>query len=164
MSDYNVVVAGGTRARFFTLESVEFPEMQSGPNLVEQLDMVNRDLADHSAPLWTEAHTGRNRGAGGGPAHGYDDHREQHIDEFEHRFARDITDQAARMALDGKCRHVVLVAHKRMLGYLRNHLDSLQKTGAQIHEYAKDLAKLPPLDLHDHLSREHLLPPRRQPA
>ena len=41
MSEYCVVVADGTRARFFTLEAAQFPEMESGPNLIEKKDLIN---------------------------------------------------------------------------------------------------------------------------
>lgn len=162
MNHYSIIVAGGSRARFFTLEAAEFPEMESSPRLVEQKDLINPETKAHDGTLWSETKTGRNRAPGGGPAHGYDDHRAQHEDEFERRFARDIAEEATRLVKSNNTRHVILVAQKRMLGFLRGAIDPLLKAGVHIEEFAKDLCKLPPQDLHEHLSRENLLPPRRR--
>ena len=158
-----VVVAGGSRARFFTLEDVEFPEMQSGPNLCEINDLISTEMDAPGNELWSDTKSGRNRG-GNGAAHGYDDHRSQHESEFERRFARDIAREAARMLRQNSTKQLVLVAQKRTLGFLRGELDSLLKAGIEIKELAKDLSKLSPLELHEHLARERLLPQRRTPA
>ena len=158
-----VVVAGGSRARFFTLKDVEFPEMQSGPNLYEINDLISVEKETAGNDLWSDTKSGRNRG-GNGAAHGYDDHRSQHEDEFERRFARDIARETARLLRENSTKQLVLVAQKRILGFLRNELDSLLKAGVEIKELAKDLSKLSPLELHEHLARERLIPQRRTPA
>ena len=158
-----VVVAGGSRARFFTLKDVEFPEMQSGPNLCEINDLISVEKETAGNDLWSDTKSGRNRG-GNGAAHGYDDHRSQHEDEFERRFARDIARETARLLRENSTKQLVLVAQKRILGFLRNELDSLLKAGVEIKELAKDLSKLSPLELHEHLARERLIPQRRTPA
>lgn len=163
MQNNCVVVAGGSRARFFTLEDVEFPEMQSGPNLCEVNDLVNVEKEAQGSELWSDNSAGRNRGSNGA-AHGYDDHRSQHEDEFERRFARDVAREAARLMHQSSTRQLVLVAQKRILGFLRNELDALLKAGVEVKELAKDLSKLPTLELHEHLAREHLIPQRRSPA
>jgi hypothetical protein len=43
MSDYCIVIANGVRARFFTLDPVEFPELESGPLLCEGEDQYTAD-------------------------------------------------------------------------------------------------------------------------
>ena len=159
-----VVVAGGARARFFTLEEVEFPEMQSVPNLCEVNDLVNPEQGAQGNDLWSSSKSGRNRGGAGGGTHGYDDHRTQHEDEFERRFARNIAREATRLIEQSSTRQLVLVAQKRILGFLRNELDTLIKAGVEVRELAKDLSKLSPLELHEHLARERLIPQRRSPA
>lgn len=161
MSHNCVVVAGGSRARFFTLQDAEFPEMQSGPNLHEVNDLINLEKETRDSDLWSDTKSGRNRGGGNSPTHGYDDHRSQHQDEFERRFARDIAREAARLTRQNSTQQLVLVAQKRILGFLRHELDLLTKTGIEVRELAKDLTKLSPLELHEHLAREHLLPARR---
>lgn len=163
MVHYCVVVANGARARFFTLEPPEVPELQSGPNLVErdQLDNPFREM--HGEELWSETKTGRNRAAIGGPAHGYDDHRNQHRDEYERRFASSVAEACSRMSHDHRASDVVIVSQKRMLGFLRSAMES-RMNGVRTVEIAKDLSKLSPQQLHEHLARERLLPPRRAPA
>jgi protein required for attachment to host cells len=163
MSDYSVVVVDGARARFFTLEPADSPETEGGPNLVERRDLVNPEQKIHSGHLWSDAKTGRNRAGGGGQAHGYDDHREQHVDEFKRRFAREIAQEAARVAQDNNARNIVLVAQKRMLGFLRSELDPLLKNGVSISEIAKDVSKLAPQELHRYLAKVKILPARRNP-
>jgi protein required for attachment to host cells len=163
MNQNCVVVAGGTRARFFTLEQPQYPEMESGPNLREVNDLINPEGEMHDNQLWSDTKSGRNRGKGGA-AHGYDDHRTQHEDEFDRRFVRTIAREAADLARASSAQNLVLVAQKRILGMLRNELDPLIKSGIAIQELAKDLTKLPALELQAHLAREALVPARKTPA
>ncbi len=163
MSQDCVVVADGSRARFFTLQHAEYPEMQSGPNLIEVNDLIQPEHEMHNGELWSETRGGRNRGANG-TSHGYDDHRTQHSEEYEKRFARSVAEEAAKLARSNRTRNVVLVAQKRMLGLLRDTLGPLTRTGVEIRELAKDLSKLNPLELHEHLAKEQLIPRRRNPV
>lgn len=163
MSHDCIVVADGARARFFTLQEAEHPEIQSSPNLIEVRDLIQPEKEIHDGELWSETRTGRNRGGNGGPSHGYDDHRSQHLEEYERRFARSVAEEAASLARRVDTRHIILVAHKRMLGILRNCMDPLVKAGVEVREVAKDLSKLNPLELHEHLAREQLIPRRRTP-
>jgi protein required for attachment to host cells len=164
MSDYCIVVADGARARFFTLEAASSPDTEGGPNLVERRDLVNPEQKVHTGQLWSDAKTGRNRVPGGGQAHGYDDHRSQHADEFKRRFARSVAQEAVSLVHSQSARNVVLVAQKRMLGLLRAELDSLLRNAVSVHAIAKDVSKLAPRELHQYLAKEKLLPARRTPG
>jgi protein required for attachment to host cells len=159
-----VVVADGSRARFFTLRAAEHPELESSPTLIEVNDLIQPEKEQHHEERWAESRPSRSRGRHGGPAHGFDDHREQHLEEQDRRFARNVAEEAARLARDHQPRNLILVAHKRMLGMLRTCLDPLMKTGVEVRELAKDLSKLDPLELHEHLAREQLIPRRRMPV
>lgn len=163
MHQYCVVVTNGARARFFTLQSTQYPELESGPNLVELHALSNPQHNVAGAQLWSEPKTGRNRGGMGGAAHGYDDHRSQHEEEFDRRFAQDVAQECSRLSQAHGITEVVLVSQKKMLGHLRAAMDS-RVTGMATKEIAKDLSKLSARELHEHLAREHLLPPRRSPA
>lgn len=163
MSQYCVVVTSGARARFFTLESSQFPELESGPNLVELTALSNPQHDAAGTQLWSEPKTGRNRGGIGGAAHGYDDHRTQHEEEYDRRFAHDVAEECHRLSQAHGASEVVLVSQKRMLGHLRAAMES-RRNGLQTTEIAKDLSKLSARELHEHLARESLLPPRRSPA
>lgn len=158
MSRYCIVVAEGSKARFFTVEPAEIPEMETGPHLIEHKQIENPEHQAHADHLWTDR-MGRNRSVGM-RGHRYDDHRVQRTDEMERRFAREITRELDHMARGNGTRHVVVCAEKRMLGFLRRDLDRAVPEGAELHEVAKDLAKLTPRQLHDHLARDGHLPAR----
>jgi protein required for attachment to host cells len=164
MADYCVVVADGSRARFFTLEPVPIPEVESGPNLVEQRDLVDPERALHGRDQFSETKSGRNMAPRGGPAHGYDDHRERHEDEMDHRFAHRIADIAIDVARQNGAKYLVLAASSRMLGFLREVIKN--PAGIEVREAPKDLTYQSPIEIHRHLSEEKLLPPRetRVPA
>jgi protein required for attachment to host cells len=88
---------------------------------------------------YADAKTGRGRAARGGPAHGYDDHRSQHDDELDRRFARRILENFARLARAHRARSMILVAPAHILGLLRQELDIISKQGMGVHQVAKDM-------------------------
>ncbi len=160
MSDYCVVVVDSARARFFTLEAAEVPELESGPNLVERRDLVNPEAALPGRETWTETRSGRNTARGGGPAHGYDDHRDSHDEEVNRRFARRIAEATADLARRNGVKYLVLVAANRMLGFLRETLTLPAGRKIEVREVAKDLARLNPLEIHRNLNSHGALPAR----
>ncbi|HBB31917.1 MAG TPA: host attachment protein [Cyanobacteria bacterium UBA8803] len=161
MTQFLVTAVNGTKARFFTLEQAELPEYESGPNLIEQKDLCNpaNDLAGKD--LWTNVKTGRNQGSAG-QAHGYDDHRENHIGELGRRFAQTIAAEIVNLTQTHRSQRLVLVAEPQILGLLRETLGPLVPKNLQIQELAKDLCKLKPLELHEHLALKNLLPARKK--
>lgn len=161
MSDYFVVVAEGARARFFKLEPVEVPEFESGPNLREWKTLMNPEHKAHQREVFADVRSGRNRG-NAGEAHAYDDHREQHDDEMEHRFARTIAGEIEHLASSNAAPKVVLCAEKQMLGFLRGALNGHTRRDLDITEVAKDLTRLGPRELHDKLARDGVLPRRQE--
>lgn len=161
MNQYCVVVANGNKARFFTLEDPDMPEVEAGPNLVKHKDITRQALEQKNDAPWSEHKSGGNRGHGG-QSHGYDDHRAQHEDDIERRFANSIADECKRIS-HNKPTQVVLVSQKRMLGHLRSAIDT-RLHGVDTNELAKDLSKLSPQALHTHLAREKLIPECRSPC
>ena len=145
-----VVVANGSRARFFSLTRPEFPELNARPRLFEP------ELQERAQDLWTER-TGMNRGAGSG-SHSYDDHRAQHQAEFERRFAKQIAERAVKLIRSSGANSVVVCGVQRQLPLLTNMLGS-KVNGIHIQQLAKDLLKLDPHSLYDHLHKEGMLPP-----
>ena len=164
MGNYCVVVASGAQARFFILEPAEFPELGIGPNLVERGDLINPEKEIARRDLYTDSKMGRGRAPHGGPSHGYDDHRSQHEDEFDRRFARKVLEKTGRVAEANKARCIVLVASAPILGLLRQHLDIIRKRGMEVHGLAKDMTKFSPKQVHDYLAREQLLPACKRPG
>ena len=164
MKDHCVVVMCGAHARFFTLEPVEFPELESGPKLVDRGKLINPEKEIAGRDLYTDLKTGRSRAPRGGPSHGYDDHRTQHEDEFDRRFARNVVQETMRLAKENRARHIVLAAPARMLGLLRHDLNDIHKHGIEVRKVAKDMSKFSPRKIHDHLAKRHLLPAHRRPG
>ena len=161
MSDYCVVTVDGARARFFCLEPVQQPALESGPKLVEDREaLINTELELSGRALWTDNKTGRN--AANGMAHGYDDHRDQHTEEFKRRFAKQVADEAVQHAQLKGAKKLIVTAEKQMLGYLRNALHVSPKASFEVTELAKDLSRLSPQDLQEHLASEGLVPPRQR--
>ena len=157
---YCVVVANGSRARFFSLQDSEIPEIESGPNLVESGEVTDPLLKRKAHDLWSER-SGKNRSSSGGQSHGYDDHRDQHSAEMERRFVHSVAERSARFAKREKATTVLIVGSSRQVPMLTDSLGSLLLGQAKIEGYSKDLAKLSPSALHDHLAKEGLLPKRR---
>jgi protein required for attachment to host cells len=163
MSDYCVVVIGGAQARFFTLEPVEFPELESGPRLEGRGAISNPEKEIPGRDLYTDPKTGRSRAPPGGPSHGYDDHRSQHEDEFDRRFARKVMEKTVRLAQKNQARCVVLAAPARMLGLLRQDIDIIAKSGIEVRKVGKDMTKFSTTQIHDHLAKKELLPACKRP-
>ncbi|MGH2412240.1 MAG: host attachment protein, partial [Microcystaceae cyanobacterium] len=108
MNQSVVAVIDSTKARFFTLEQPELPEYQSGPNLIERECLTNTAMELPGKELWANTKTGRNRGSGS-QAHGYDDHRENHLGEFERSFAKEIVTKVLNLTQTYQSQNVLLV-------------------------------------------------------
>lgn len=163
MGGYCVVTLDGTRARFFCLEKSELPGVVAGPNLVEEPEaLINTEGDMPGRELFSDTKTGRN--AEMGMAHGYDDHRDQHVDEIKRRFAKQVAAEALKLAGRHKPRTLVLAAEKQMLGFLRGALHVPPKAGFELKEIAKDLSRLSPQELQSHLAAEGVLPARAKPV
>jgi len=161
MANYCVVVASGAHARFFTLKTVAIPELESGAKLIERGELSNPEKEIPGRDLYADPKSGRSRAPHGGPSHGYNDHRSQHEDECDRRFAYQVLKKANGVAQAEKARHVVLIAPARMLGCLRQDLDIILKQHIEVHELAKDISKLSSSQIHDYLAKERLLPARK---
>jgi protein required for attachment to host cells len=163
MVDYCVVVAGGRNSRFFSLESAAFPEIESSPRLVECGRLLNPVKVMAERELYRDSKTGRGRAPHGGRAHGYDDHRSQHEEESDRRFAQKVVKEARRLAREKQARHVVLVAPARMMGLLRQDLGIIREHGIEVHRLSKDMSKFSSRQIHNYLAKQALVPACRVP-
>lgn len=163
MSEYCVVVASSGRAKLFTLEPSELPEMESGPNLVERKQLSSEEPKAPAGELWSEVKSSRNRAPNGG-SHAYDDHRDRHLAEYERRFAADVAQAATTLAAKSGAKKVILVAHDHFLGVMRDAMRPNFRNGTRLLEFAKDLSKLSAHEIHAHLSRDQMLPQRMMPS
>ena len=154
MSKYCVVVADGTRARFFSTGGSE-PESalakQLTPlSLTEHEDLASTEHEVRGQDMWTDR------------THDiFDDHREHHEDEFERRFASRIASEAVQFAERQQASHLIVAAESRMLGFLRSAMHTPANASFKLHELNKDYVKLGPAELYEHLAKARLLPGRR---
>jgi protein required for attachment to host cells len=160
MTRFLVAVVNGAKARFLTLEPLDAPELESGPDLIERCDLVNPTFEMAGQDLWANTKTGRNRG-GGGKSHNYDDHRGNHLVEFERRFAQDIGAAIDTLIAKYELNTLILVAEPQILGVLRDCLYSSNARSVTTDELAKDLCRLKARQLHDYLAQKDLLPARQ---
>ncbi|NJL45133.1 MAG: host attachment protein [Leptolyngbyaceae cyanobacterium SM2_3_12] len=162
MTRFLVAVVDGAKARFLTLEPLEAPEFEFGPDLVERCELLNPAIEMAGQDLWANTKTGRNRSSGG-QGHNYDDHRNNHLVEFERRFAQAIVAQGDELIGAYDLNTLVLVAEPQILGLLRNCLHSSNGRSVQISDLPKDLCWMKPRQLHDYLAQKQLLPTRQVP-
>jgi len=163
MGDLLIVVMGGAIARFFDLKEVEFPELESGPNLMEIHNIGNPEKGLRGRELYTDLKAGRGRAPVGGPSHGYDDHRDQHHDESDRRFVKRISDEIRALFKKMNPKKMILVSPPKMLGFLREELEYTKMKGLAIVEVQKDMSKFSPLQIQSQLSKEGLIPARKRP-
>jgi protein required for attachment to host cells len=159
MSRFLVTAINSAKARFFTLEPAAHPEFESSPKLVEHHSIVCPEQELQGDELWANTKTGRNRGAGG-QAHSYDDHRQNHLIEFERRFAQSIATQLLNLAQTHQAQQLVLVAEPQILGLLREAIVPVLPKHLKMVELARDLCHLKPHELHEYLADKGELPAR----
>jgi protein required for attachment to host cells len=164
MNEFCVVVMDGARARFLSLQQAEFPEFEPSLKLIEHEALINPEKETPATELWSSRESGREHSATIGAAHTYSDHRERHADEVERRFTQLVAKQTAHFIQTQQAQNLVIVSERRMLGFVRDALIPLVSDGLHIQELAKDLTKLAPLELHEYLTNEGLLPLRKMPS
>jgi hypothetical protein len=161
MSDYLIVVVNRASARFFNLEPVEFPEFESGPRMVMRTELDNLEINDFQLMV-TDSKTGCGAAPQGGGIHGYDDKRDQHLDELRRRFAVKILDQIRRLAQIDRVRTVILAASSRMRRFLYPDVETLERQGIRVHKFSKNMINFEPQKIHAHLAQEGLVPQKKR--
>lgn len=161
MSDYLIVVVNRALARFFTLEPVEFPELESGPRMSPCEEMVNPELTDSQA-LYTDSKTGCGAAPQGGAIHGYEDNRDQHLDEMRRRFAARVIERTQKMAKGKRVRTIILAASARMRQFLYSGLETVARDEFRIVKVSKNMINFTSGKIHSYLAEEGYVPPQRR--
>jgi len=164
MSDYCVVVVDSTRARLFTLEAARVPEVESGPKLTEQKDLVNPEKGMQDRDVPADTRSGVNRAPQGGSGQSYDDHRTQHEHEFDRRFAKTVVAEVLSLVKSARARFLVLAAEPQMLALMRKESGDLSKSGIEVREAATNLTKFPVQEIQAHLPKQKLVPECKRPG
>lgn len=163
MGEHCIAVVSEGQARFFTLDPVELPELESGPRLTERGQLWNSERRVPERERYTDSKTGRGRAPRGGASHGYDDHRVRREEDADRRFAREVLEDVRDLAKRHEARCIVIAASARMLGILRQEMDLLQGKGVEVKKLAKDMINFSPEQIHENLAKESVLPARRAP-
>lgn len=161
MSQFLVTVIDGTKAKFLTLEPANVPEYESGPNLIERDTLSSTAKEMSGQELWSSAKTGRNRGVAG-QSHSYDDHRQNHLIEFERRFAVAIAQKIINLLQVYQSHQLLLVAEPQILGLMREALMPILPKNIKLSELAKDISHFKPNELHEYLASKELLPAQKR--
>jgi protein required for attachment to host cells len=161
MNRYLVAVIDGTKARFLTLKPSELPGYEPGPSLMEHEALLSANSELQGQDLWTSSKTGRNRGVAG-QAHSYDDHRDNHLIEFERRFTQSITNKIVNLLQTHQIQQLLMIAEPQILGLMREAITPVLPKNIKIHELAKELCQLKPHELHEYLASKQLLPPYKR--
>jgi len=161
MSDYLIVVVNRACARLFTLEPVEFPELESGPRLIARAELENHEIRN-ATEMYRDSKTGRGVAPQGGGVHGYDDKRDQHLDELRRRFAVSVLEHVQKFARAERVRTVILAVSARMRRFLYPGLDTLTRQGCRIHKLSKNMINFSPQKIHEYLAKDGLIPKQKK--
>lgn len=163
-SDVCVVTMDASRARFFALEVHNASAQGQLTRLVEIEDLASAGRRQREGEIFSSSRPGVNAGPGGfmgrGMQHGTDDRREGHMDEFDRRFAVDVVEALSRHVAELGATRAVLIADPNMLGFMRSAISKDSKLEVEVSEVKKDLSWQSPVEVHDRLAQQGLLPPR----
>lgn len=137
MSGTTLLVADGSRARFFAVDPIS---SRGVLRFEERADLVEPERGLTGRQTFSEAKSGRKQSPGGGPAHAMDDHRTRHRLEVEDRFAKRIATEAAAVAKREGRDYLVVVAEPHLLGLLRPRLDAALPASVRRAEVDEDLS------------------------
>ncbi len=155
-----IAVIDGTKARLLTVKYPDFPEYESGPDLIERGCLTSTAKELQGKDLWSNTKTGSNHSSGS-KGHNYDDHRDNHLQEFERSFAKEIANHASKLISQEDLRQLILVAEPQILGLLRNALQGNLPKNIKVEEIAKDLCKYKPQQIQEYLAGLNLIPARK---
>jgi protein required for attachment to host cells len=157
-----IIVADGARARFITLEIPLEPSIDGGARLIERDDLVNPEAEAPQHGLLRDR-SGRGHGSQNGPAHALDDHREQHLQEVQRRYARRLVERAERLVTEYGATGLILAAEPRLLGVLRAELGARRLSGVEVRELSENLSRRPLGDIQTSLAARGLIPAAQAP-
>jgi len=143
-------------ARFFTLEPVEFPELGPRPKLMACTELENKEIKD-SQEIFADSKTGRGAAPMGGGVHGYEDKRDQHVNELRRRFAMDVLNKIKKLADTEGSRVIILAASARMRKFMYPMMEPLSRQGYRIHKLSKNIINFSPQKLHEYLAKNGLI-------
>jgi len=141
MTDQLIAVVDGARARFFATGGRKTPRGEEKKKLDEIETLINPAHRVKDADMFSDLRPGSRRASVGGAAHGFDDKRDAHAEEFDRKFAQLVLEKLAHLVADNHAKAVILAAGPRMLGHLRDQRVSMPD-GVVVGEFPKQLTDL----------------------
>lgn len=160
MNQHLIVVVNRSLARFFTLDPVAIPELESGPRIRVYAELENQEIS-HGKEMFADSKTGRGAAPTGGGVHGYDDKRNQHFDELRRRFALKVIDQIDKALKANKSKNIILASSARMRRFLYPEIDRIARQGLKVHKLSKNIINFTPQKIHELLAEEGLVPEQK---
>jgi protein required for attachment to host cells len=155
------------KANFFMLRAAERPAEQWSPILEPKKKMINQHwMNQRSETLSGGTRFSYHVGLSGmaQTMHGYDDHLARHQREICRKFTRELNEQIKRFISQHQAQELIIVADRKILGDLRQHMGPAVKLKIEVNEIAANLTNLSPVELHEHLSELGALPHRNPPS
>jgi hypothetical protein len=160
MRDILIVAVNRQQARFFVLKRAEQSGLEPGSPMAELQAFINPEAMADSQQLYSDSKTGRGTAPRGGPVHGYDDRRDQHLDEVRRRFAVRVLAEIRRLAQAERLRIIIVASSARMRRFLYPELEALGHQGCEIHKVSKNMITLSAHKVHAQLADLGLVPIR----
>src|SRR5262245_28510242 len=127
-----IAIVDAARARIYTYEA----NRAGGPGdgtLHERIALVNPGRRGHNLVSTTKPGIKRVSPGGGST----DDHRDAHMEQLEHNFAKHVIGEVDRLARERGYAQVIVVTPPKMLGELRK-LDGLQRPHREVEYVERD--------------------------
>ena len=157
-----IAIVDASRARLYTYQEDAGPTEQ----LREVRDLVNAGRRFRPSEMFSETRpgTGHNprSGPGGEPGSTKDDHRDDHIEMMDQKFAKEICAELEKIIASDGYGHLIIIASPKMLGEVRKANGVFKRGGLTVDEIPRDLSKLTIAQLHDHLASLDLIPGRQR--
>lgn len=148
MDKCTVIVIGNNQARFFILEESEWPEYESGPNLVEKSVMVPYSVNKQSQ-LWSTIIQKGKRKERTNPAPDYI---------FDKKFAQKITGEIISLIRVNQSSKLILVAEPKIINLVKRFFAPTIFQNLEIQELHIDISHLSSLQIHNYLASQQLVP------
>lgn len=152
-----IAIVDAARARLFVFERT-----READGLHEQME-ERRDLVNPARRLRTGELFSDDAGSArsGGLQYGFDDHRDDHVEELDARFVATVVAELDVLLDTTRAPRLILCAGPRTLGALRAAAATrLRHRDVAIEELPRDLARLDATELRARLADHGLLPPR----
>ena len=150
-----VVVADGSKARFFTVEERGAPR---APHvLVESGILENPALRERGESMPGRPRTETNSDRNAGPVHPIAAQRERHRVELMRRYAADIVDRASGHLAGSFAGMLMLIAEPRLLSMMRDAARHAFVGGVRVKELARDFGGLSRAEIERRLEAERAL-------